>query len=150
MKLFADKKANHGYTVIIGCGSLGASIADALSEQGWKITVIDCDKDSFRRLSPSFNGSTLIGDATDIDILNEAQLDKAASTAIVTGYDNTNIMIARIVREFFKTKRVIAKLNDPERDCVYHEFNIDTICPAVLSAKEVGRLLDSAEKDGIL
>ena len=31
--------------------------------------------------------------------------------------------------------------DDPERECVYQEFGIDTICPAVLSAHEVEKIM---------
>ena len=50
-------------------------------------------------------------------------------------------MVAQIARELFQIKRVIARLYDPERECVYREFGIDTICPAILSAKEIDKIL---------
>jgi len=65
----------------------------------------------------------------------------------VTNDDNTNIMIAQMAKELFKKQRIIARLYDPELECVYHELNIDTICPAVLSIKEVSKLLGNSEKE---
>ena len=40
--------------------------------------------------------------------------------------------------------RVISRLYDPERECVYRELGIDTICPAVLSANEIDKLLEKS------
>ncbi|MDF2520377.1 MAG: TrkA-N domain protein [Clostridia bacterium] len=146
MKLFTQKKSDD-YIVIIGCGRLGASLANTLSEQDGNVLVIDNDKDSFRKLSPSFGGLTLTGDATDADVLQEAQIEKATVVISVTNNDNTNIMIAQMAKELFKKERVIARLYDPELECVCQEFGIDTICPAVLSIKRISNLLDSAGRE---
>ena len=129
------------YTVIAGCGRLGAGLADALSEAGENVLVIDRDRDSFRKLTPSFGGLTLLGDATDLDVLNDADLRKADALVCVTNDDNTNILVAQLAREQYRVGRVIARLYDPERECVYRELQIDTICPARLSAMEIARLL---------
>ena len=126
MKLFTNK--NTDYTVIIGCGRLGASLAGTLSEEGGNVLVTDRDNNSFRKLPPSFGGLTLTGDATDINVLRDAQIEKATAIVVVTNNDNTNIMIAQMAKELFKKERVIARLYDPEREYVYREFGIDTIC----------------------
>lgn len=141
MELLIDKKADQDYTIVIGCGRLGANLANTLSDEGGNVLIIDKSKDAFRKLSPSFGGLSISGDATDLDVLQEAQIKKASVVVAVTNSDNANIMAAQIARELFQIKRVIARLYDPERECVYREFGIDTICPAILSAKEIDKIL---------
>lgn len=136
-----DKKSDENYTIVIGCGRLGANLANTLSDEGGNVLIIDKSKDAFRKLSPSFGGLSITGDALDLDVLQEAQINKASVVVAVTNSDNANIMVAQIARELFKIKRVIARLYDPERECVYREFGIDTICPAILSAKEIDKIL---------
>jgi trk system potassium uptake protein TrkA len=146
MKLFG-RKERADYIVIIGCGRLGGSLANALSDEGKDVLIIDSNKDSFRKLSTSYGGLTFIGDATDIDVLREAQVEKATAVVVVTNNDNSNIMISQIAKEIFKKELVIARLYDPERDYVYREFGIDTISPAVLSANAIRRLLSGDETE---
>ena len=55
MTLFKNKKQS-SYTVIIGCGRLGANLANTLSEEGENVLILDKEKDSFRKLSSSFGG----------------------------------------------------------------------------------------------
>lgn len=141
MGLFIDKKEDKDYTIVIGCGRLGANLANKLSDRGENILVIDRKKDAFRKLSPSFGGLFVTGDAMDLDILREAEISKANVVVAVTNNDNANIIVAQIARELFQIQRVIARLYDPERECVYREFGIDTICPAILSAKEISKIL---------
>ena len=136
MRLFA-----RGYTIIVGCGRLGANLANTLSDSGNNVAIIDKDPDAFRKLSTSFGGIVMTGDATDMLVLKNAEFGKATAVISVTNNDNTNIMIAQIAKELFSIQQVIARLYDPERECVYREFGIDTICPAVLSAKEINKLL---------
>ncbi|MFW6677199.1 potassium channel family protein [Lacrimispora sp. AGF001] len=141
MKIQFNKQKNENYTIIIGCGRLGANLANTLSDNGDDVLIIDKNKEAFRKLSPAFGGLTLNGDATDLDILLEAQISNATTVIAVTNNDNANILVAQIAREIFHIERVIARLYDPEREYVYHEFGIDTICPAVLSVKEIDKIL---------
>ena len=139
MKFFETKKTD--YVVIIGCGRLGANLASALSDDGGNVLIMDKNRDSFRRLSASFGGLSIVANGTDLDALKEAKLENASTVIAVTNNDNTNIMVAQIARDMFHVENVIARLFDPERESVYQEFGIKTICPAVLSVKEIDKLL---------
>lgn len=148
MKLF-DTQKNDNYIIIIGCGRLGANLANTLSDNNGSVLIMDSTKDSFRRLSADFGGLTVVGNGTDLDDLKNAQIETAAAVIAVTNDDNTNIMIAQLSRDMFHVKRVIARLYDPERETVYQELGIDTICPAILSVKEVDKLLERCDKEKI-
>ncbi|MCL2078963.1 MAG: TrkA family potassium uptake protein [Oscillospiraceae bacterium] len=150
MKLFGKK--NENYTMVIGCGRLGANLANALSDIGESVAIIDKNPDAFRKLASSFGGLTVTGDATEISVLDNADIAKATAVISVTNKDNTNIMVALLAKKMYNIKRVVARLYDPDCECVYDEFGIETICPAVLSAKEIDKFLpefDLSEKTEI-
>lgn len=148
MKWFDKKEIGNEYIIIAGCGRLGANLANTVSESGGDVVVIDRYKDSFRKLGQSFGGLTMEADATDLDTLVEAGIDKATAVVSVTDSDNINIMVAQLAKEWFHKSKVICRLYDPERECVYRELNIDTICPAVLSAKEIEKIIGKAGEAG--
>ena len=139
MKLFSPKKSD--YTIIVGCGRLGANLANALSDEGENVLIIDQDRDSFRRLSSSYGGLSMVANGTDLDALRDAEIQNASVVIAVTNHDNTNIMVAQIARDLYHVENVIARLSDPERETVYQEFGIKTICPALLSAQAIDHLL---------
>lgn len=143
MKLFGTKKTSP-YTIIIGCGRLGASLANELSSEGDNVLIMDGSKNAFRRLAPNFGGLSVVADGTDLDKLREAKIGNASAVIAVTNHDNTNIMIAQIARDLFGVERVIARLYDPASESVYKRLGINTICPSVLSAKEIDKMLDGA------
>ncbi|MDR2047401.1 MAG: TrkA family potassium uptake protein [Clostridiales bacterium] len=141
MKRLKEKKEKNDYVIVIGCGRLGASVADALSDGGRSVLIIDKDNDAFKKLSSSYGGLTLNGDATELHVLNEAGADKAAAVVIVTNNDNTNILIAQLIKDRYGADNVIARLYEPERAYAYEGLNISTVCPARLSANEINSLL---------
>lgn len=146
MKLF-DTRKKDDYIIIVGCGRLGANLASTLSDEDGNVLIMDSNKESFRRLSSDFGGLSVVGNGTDLDALKNAQIEKASAVIAVTNDDNTNIMVVQLAREMFHVARVIARLYDPERESVYQDLGIDTICPAILSAKEVDKLLEKCGKD---
>ena len=135
MGLFGKK--NKGYTVVIGCSRLGATIASALSDKDENVLVLDKNEDSLRKLPISYAGQTFIGDAMNWATLDEINVKKADVVIIVTHEDNINIMLAQMVKDAYDVERVIARLYDPERDVVYNELGIETIYPAFLEAKQL-------------
>ena len=139
------RRKGSGYTVIIGCGRLGASLANAISDKDASVMIVDRDERAFRKLGTSYGGPTLTGDATDIAVLRSAEIERADTVVSVTNDDNTNIMVAQIARNVYHIPNVICRLYDPEREIVYKEFGIDTICPTVLSTREIDRLLGKAK-----
>ena len=132
----------HAYTVVVGCGRLGAGIADTLYGEGEDVVVVDKDKDSFRKLSSSFGGLSVEGNGMDLDILDSVELKRADTLIAVTDNDNVNIMISQLAKEVFNVRKVIARLSDPQRSCVYQDFGIETICPSVLSERQVELILN--------
>lgn len=148
MNLFNKKKEKEDdYIMIIGCGRLGANLANTLSDNNGNVLIMDTSKHAFRRLSSDFGGLSVVGSGTSLQDLRDARVEKADAVIAVTNDDNTNIMIAQLARDFFHVPRVIARLYDTERESVYQELGIDTICPAILSAKEVDKLLEQCSKE---
>lgn len=57
------------------------------------------------------------GDATDIKALKEAEINKTDVSIAVT-IMTINILIAQMAKSIFEIKEVIARLYDPEKECV--------------------------------
>ena len=127
--------------VVVGCGRLGASIANDLYEQGEDVIVIDKNEDSFRKLSDSFGGLTYVNEGTRVETYEQLELKKDDILIVVTNDDNVNIMISQLVRKMFQIHTIICRLYDPQRECVYQEFGIETICPTYLSINRIENIL---------
>ncbi|CAJ1499802.1 TrkA family potassium uptake protein [[Mycobacterium] kokjensenii] len=113
--------------VVMGCGRVGASVADGLSRIGHEVAIIDRDSTAFNRLSPEFNGERVLGMGFDRDVLLRAGIEDAGAFAAVSSGDNSNIIAARLARETFGVSRVVARIYDAKRAAVYERLGIPTI-----------------------
>ena len=113
--------------VVMGCGRVGASLADALSRIGHEVAIIDRDPAAFNRLSPEFSGEQVLGMGFDRDVLLRAGIERADAFAAVSSGDNSNIISARVAREMFSVTRVVARIYDAKRAAVYERLGIPTV-----------------------
>ncbi len=114
--------------VIVGCGRVGASIADAYDRAGHQVLIIDLKTDSFDRLPSTFGGRAVRGDGTDEDVLIRAGAGDADVFLAMTEGDNRNVMATQLATEAFRIPKVVAKINDPLRAEAYAELGIATLC----------------------
>jgi trk system potassium uptake protein TrkA len=126
-------------TLIVGCGRVGASLARWLSAEGDDVTVVDSSERSFNRLGEEFTGEMVLGSAVDEDVLRRAGVERAEAFVAVTDSDTTNIMAAQLAKHLFGVKRAICRIYDPERQGVYADLGLETICPTTLGAEKVVR-----------
>lgn len=143
------KKNNCNYIIVAGCSRFGANIASMLSSQGKDVVVLDSNSSSFRKLSPDYSGFNIIADATDIDELTRAGIEKADLVVAATNDDNTNIMIAQITSKIFNVPKVVSRLYDTEKEIVYQDFNIQIIYPSKLSICEFEKLISQNGTEGL-
>lgn len=130
--------------VILGCGRVGARLADTLDREGHDVRVIDRSSEAFRRLSRDFHGRTVIGHGIDEDVLRQAAPEGADVFAAVTDNDSTNIMASQVAQVVLNIPRVITRLYDPLREGVYRELGLRTVCPTTLGAELIRTMLANA------
>jgi trk system potassium uptake protein TrkA len=130
--------------LVVGCGRVGASLAQMMDAEGHQVTVIDLDGSAFNRLGPRFGGRMILGNGIDEDILRQAGIEQADAFASVTNGDNRNIMAAQIAREIFHVPKVITRIYDPVRTSVYHDLGLQTICPTTMATHMILDRLDAS------
>jgi len=109
-----------------------------LADEGHSVVVIDKDRDAFRRLI-RFNGRTIHGSGFDRDVLAKAEAGQADALAAVTRGDNTNILCARIGRDNYGIKNIVARIYDPQRAGIYMKLGIPTVATSLWTAQQVKR-----------
>ena len=120
-------------TFVIGCGRLGASIANYASQQGEDVVVLDEHKASFTKLDDSFTGYSIVCDATDSSDLEEAGIKNALEVVIATGDDNANLFLAHICHDIYEVPNIFVRFDDPEKGLLIQGKKIKPIYPFQLS-----------------
>jgi trk system potassium uptake protein len=125
--------------VIIGCGRVGAGLAERLARAGHDVTIVDIDTDAFNRLEPDFPGQAIRADGTDEDVLRRVGTENADYFYALTEGDNRNAFAAQLAAETFDVKNVVAKINDPVRAEAYTMLGLSTICRTRLLVDALAR-----------
>lgn len=125
------------HAVIVGCGRVGAELADALGQQDFTVSVIDKQASAFEHLHAGFEGRTFVGPGFDRGILEEAGIREADVFIAVTNGDNSNIVCARIAKEHYGCKTVAARIYDPRRAQIYERLGIPSIATVAWTTDQV-------------
>jgi len=133
------------HVIVVGCGRVGSEVALNLAATDHDVIVIDRRVESFRRLGDDFKGTTMVGVGFDRDILTEAGITPECAVAAVTSGDNSNILIARVARETFGVKHVVARIYDPRRASIYERLGIATVASVSWTSARVLRHLLTTE-----
>lgn len=131
--------------VIIGCGKVGSRFAQMLSKEGNDVAIISNDVNSFKNLDPDFDGVTITGVPIDQDVLKMAGIEATDILVAVTEDDNINIMVCQLAKEIFKVPKVIARIYNPAREHIFHEFGLETICPTDITVNFLRASMESGD-----
>lgn len=111
----------------MGCGRVGATLAQSLERRGHAVAMIDQDPTAFARLGRDFQGQRVKGVGFDREVMKAAGVSSAYAFAAVSSGDNSNIIAARVARETFGVQRVVARIYDPARAEIYQRLGIPTV-----------------------
>ena len=120
--------------IIMGCGRVGARLAEMLDNDGHEVTVLDTNAYSFRRLPPSFKGKALLGSGADGRTLVQAGIEKADLFIALTQGDNRNIMAAQIAKHMHNVPRVMCRIYDPLREELFSTLGLEAVSPTKVFA----------------
>ena len=135
--------------LIVGCGKLGAGLALELYKKGHTISIIDKDEDSFYRLGADFNGILIVGNGYDQKALEEAEIEYADAMVCATGNDEINAVAAKIGKDKYYVKYVIARLYNPRKAKVYEALGIKAISTTGFSINRAIELLSYNMMDSL-
>ncbi len=94
------------HVVICGLGERGLRLTQAFSDNGYRVVVIEEDKESpFIEQSRKHRAVILTGDATDRDQLLKARIHKAKYLVAVCAEDGTNVEIALKSRVIVRSRK---------------------------------------------
>ncbi len=131
--------------IIVGCGKVGRTLVERLSEENHNITVVDTNPQTVRNVSTMYDVMGVVGNGNSYSVLQEADLEHSDMLIAVTQSDEVNLLCCVIAKR--KTNcHTIARLRNPiyskERHFLRSELQLSmTINQDLEAAREVARLL---------
>jgi len=135
--------------IIAGAGEVGFHLAKLLSYEAQEITLIDTDKERLSYADNHLDIRVLRGDATSIQVLQDAQVDGSDLVIAVTASETTNLTLCVLAKQL-GCKRTMARISNTEfmdnRDIIkFEQLGIDElISPERLAAMEIQLMLNQS------
>ena len=140
-----EEKKKTMKVIIAGCGKVGYTLAEQLSEEGHDITVIDQDESKLETVSNNLDVIGVAGNGTSYRIQEEAGVEDADLMIAVTNKDEINLLACLIAKKAGNCQ-TIARVRNPE---YYEEIGFlkeelglsMVINPELAAATEISRLI---------
>ena len=118
------------YAIVAGGGKVGANLARSLLRMGHEVTLIEQSQYRVDRLEAEFEHQILLGDATELHVLELAGIARPPELVLaVTGDDEDNLIICQLAREGYRVPKVVARVNDPRNQEHFDLLGIgQTVC----------------------
>ena len=104
--------------IVAGAGRGGRELAAHLQRQGHIVTVVDRDARTVERATEQIGVVGLVGDATDVPTLSQAEPRRADVVVAMLHRDADNLAVAALARSL-GAKRVMVRMRDPLYRPVY-------------------------------
>lgn len=111
--------------IVAGGGKVGYYLARTLIEHRHTVTVIEKDKHMCAYIANELDTLVIAGDATQIDVLRSANIDKADVFIAVTGKDEDNFIACQLAKHGYHIGKTIARVNNPKNTSVIEQLGVD-------------------------
>jgi len=126
--------------IIIGSGRIGSATAEALEARGVRYRVIE--QDARRVQDPDI---TIVGNAADPKVLNQAGIDTTPTVIITTNDDDTNLYLTLLCRQSNPDVEIIARCTLDKHVRALHKAGADFVQSyASIGASSIFNLLQKS------
>ena len=98
--------------LILGAGRVGGSLATALVNNNYDVSIVDFDKSSLAALEDKLDILTIEGHASHPLSIKKAGADESSTVIAVTSNDEVNLIACQIAKNSFNVKKTICRLSE--------------------------------------
>ena len=132
--------------IIVGCGKVGATLAEQLSNEGNDIVIVDKDAEKVQDISNACDIMGVVGSGSSHNVQLEAGIREANLLIAVTGSDELNLLCCLIAKKAGNGCQTIARVRNPEYSqevrFIREELGMAMVInPEQAAASEMARIL---------
>lgn len=118
------------YIVIGGAGEVGRRLIQQLQKGHYDVVVIDHDPRVCEEMYVSMGVETICGHCADIEMLEDAGIEKADVAVALTRSDVDNLAFSLLAKNF-KVPLVLSRMSNPKYEIAYRMAGVDRILSVV-------------------
>ncbi len=131
--------------IIIGGGKVGGYLAQELRRSGRAVIVVEPDETRARRVGEQTGALVIVGDGTDLRLLEGLDIRPSDFVLAVTGVDEANLVACQLTRTTFGVTKVLARLNDPRNRHTFETLDIPVVSVTDLLVQVISHEMDLGE-----
>lgn len=140
MQKQVDKMNDH--YIICGCGRVGRNVAYELMQTEREFVIADKEESGFETVRKDMKDTPFIaGDCTDDAFLMSLGINRAKGIFVVTGEDNTNLVICLTARQLNPQLKIVGRIKEIAHANKMHRVGADR----VVSPNYIGGIRMAAE-----
>ena len=124
--------------LIVGGGKTLYFLCRSFTAKGYKVVIINKDREECVRLARQLSATVVHGDGSDPEILKEAGAMGAGALLAITPNDHDNLVICQLASLQFGVPRAVALANDPDNAEVFMKLGVS----AFSTTRIVGSLIE--------
>jgi trk system potassium uptake protein TrkA len=117
------------HIVIAGGGTLGRELVKRLLPTRHDLVVIDLDRSACETIYAKFGTTVLTGNATSLEVLEQARIDKCDAAIGVLKKDADNLAFALLAKHY-GVKSILVSMIDPRYEPIYKSAGVTNIARA--------------------
>jgi len=118
--------ANSRHFVVLGLGNFGSTIARRLSENGCRVTGVDCDRPIVEQFKDELY-EAVIADVTEHESLEHLAIDSAEGVVISLGERLSRSLLAALHAKELGAKRIYVKGTSDEHGRLLKHLGVDQV-----------------------
>ena len=131
--------------IIVGCGKVGLTLAEQLTNEGHNLVLVDLDSKKIQEAVENYDVMGIVGNGSSFTVLSEANVDQADLLIAVTGSDELNLLCCLIAKKTGHCQ-TIARVRNPlynkEISFIKEQLGISMILtPELAAATEITSIL---------
>lgn len=131
--------------IIVGCGKVGYTLMEQLSNENHDIVIIDEREEKIKSITSDLDAMGIVGNGVSYQTLCEAGIDKADLLIAVTGSDEQNLLCCVIAKKAGSNCKTIARVRNPvygsEIPFLRKELGLAMVInPELACANEIARI----------
>ena len=113
------------YIIIIGGGSIGYYLCNALLSDEHELLVLDKNAAKCERFEDELGSVCVRGDGCEAATLAEAGASRADVFIATTDEDEDNLVACQVAKHKFGAPRTIARVNNPKNEKIFKKLGVD-------------------------
>ncbi|MFB6291296.1 MAG: TrkA family potassium uptake protein [Candidatus Bipolaricaulia bacterium] len=118
------------YIVIAGAGLLGRGLAKRLVEGKHDVVVVDKDEEACNKVYREYGAVSVNGDATNVDVLEDAGLDEADVAVALMRRDADNLSFSLLANNY-GVSRIFTRMRNSKYEDAYEAAGVTKIINVV-------------------